>query len=101
MLDVLKLLIPYKNIIASGDYLIATSENYFRDNSGIISFKYGGKLTTVGYITNTVYGENEDAFKSDISPLATIQPMINRAITMLFNAQKTMHVVHPIAIYYE
>jgi len=102
VLEMMKLLIPYKNIVASGDYLIATSEKYFRENNPeVISFKYGGDLTIVGYITNTVYSENDSPSKSSISPLTSIQPMINKMITTLFNSEKTMHIIHPIAIYYE
>ena len=34
IIEILKTLIPYKNIIASGNFLIAASEKFFRDNPG-------------------------------------------------------------------
>ena len=101
IIEMLKRLIPYKNVIASGDYLIAASEKFFRDNPEIIAFKYGGHLSIVGFITNIICGDEETPDNSNDSPLATIQPMINKMITMLFNSQKTMYLIHPIAIYYE
>ncbi len=101
IIKMLKTLIPYKSIIASGDYLIATTERFFRDNPDIVAFKYGGKLSVSGYITNVVYGEEAPVEETAISPLATIQPQINKVMTQMLNYEKTIYIVHPIAIYYE
>ena len=66
----------------------------------MIVFKYGGKISFVGYITNKVTYDNNNEVSNDI-PLSSIKNLVNNAILNVLGKGKDIHIVHRIAIYYE
>lgn len=100
VINALKSLLPYEKIIMSDDFFIATSDEFFRDKPEMIGFKYGGEISSVGYITNKVTYDNDKKVPNDI-PLSTIKNLANNAILNVLGKGKDIYIVHPIAIYYE
>ena len=99
VINALKSLLPYKKIIMSDDFFIATSDKFFREKTEMIGFKYGEEISFVGYITNKVTYDNNEV-PNDI-PLSSIKNLANNAILNVLGKGKEIHIVHPITIYYE
>ena len=67
-----------------------------RDNISTAAFKYGGKITVVGYITNKVMAQAN----SPISTFSSIGNSMNTLTKVFFENIDEMYIVHPVAIYY-
>lgn len=88
-------IVPYNKFGVVNDCLIVLDDEYFRDKSKVIAYKYGGKMTILGYITNISDSNNkerENAFQSFLI-------LINVVMNNFFNKQR-IKIIHPIAIYY-
>ncbi|MCL1882677.1 MAG: hypothetical protein FWF81_02860 [Defluviitaleaceae bacterium] len=89
--------LPYKRFIMTDDCLIPLVDDYFRDDPDIVAFKYGGKMSITGYITNVIINDTEKEYSNDIAPLFN---MLNMAMMTLFKNKDKVFIVHPIALYY-
>lgn len=98
IINAIKSIMPYEKIILVDQFFLATDDKYFRDNPEMLGFKYGGKISFVGYITNIV-GQEEKAMDG-IDALTGFKKFVNSTILNLIS-NKEILVVHPIAIYYE
>lgn len=98
VINAIKSIMPYEKIILVDQFFLATDDKYFRDNPEMLGFKYGGKISFVGYITNIV-GQEEKAMDG-IDSLTGFKKIVNSTILNLIS-NKEILVVHPIAIYYE
>lgn len=98
VINAIKSIMPYEKIILVDQFFLATDDKYFRDNPEMLGFKYGGKISFVGYITNIV-GKEEKAMDG-IDSLTGFKKIVNSTILNLIS-NKEILVVHPIAIYYE
>ncbi len=93
-------LIPYNRMLISSDgYLVPLNTKYFRVDPLDLGFKYGGKITCVGMITNII-GEDTNPNDED-NIFATVQFTANEVLRKLLpTSENNLCVIHPIAIYY-
>ena len=89
-------IVPYNKFGIMGDYLISLDDEYFRDKTKVVAFKYGGKMTLIGHLTNIV---NNDVNGDETNIFSTFPSIINTFMLTFFN-KKEIKIVHPIAIYY-
>lgn len=101
MIKKIKSLLPYTKMIISNDgYLVPLDEKYFRVNSSSIGFMYDGQISCIGMITNIIGDDIEQPSSENI--FGTMQYTINNFIkTLLPTKERTLCVVHPIAVFYD
>lgn len=97
LINMLASIIPYPQIMCISNYVVVLNDDYLRDDLKTASFKYGGKIKVVGYITNKVTAQGNSA----ISAFAGIGNSINALLKIFFENADEMYIVHPIAIYYD
>ena len=97
MVEMLAAIIPYPRILCISNYAVVLDEKYMRDNISTAAFKYGGKITVVGYITNKVMAQAN----SLISTFSGIGNSMNTLTKLFFENIDEMYIVHPVAIYYD
>lgn len=90
--------VPYKRMLCIGEYLLVINDIYCRDSIEMLSFKYGGKIKVLGYITNKIAEENQH---DGLSVFAGVSSSINTIMKLFFDKKEDLFVIHPIAIYYE
>lgn len=99
IINMIMAVVPYRQMLYMKNYLVALNERFMRDDMNLAAFKYGGKIKLVGYITNKIYDEGNSG--SPISVFSGISNSMNQMMKVFFDNQKTIFIVHPIAIYYE
>lgn len=99
MIELLYTILPYRRILCISDNIVVLNDKYMRDSIDITSFKFGGKIKVLGYITNKI--DNLLKSNSNISPLAQIGIVINKTLLSILGQEKSINIVHPVAIYYE
>lgn len=99
LIDMLYTLVPYRRTLCIADNMVVLNDKYMRDNIDMTSFKFGGKIKVLGYITNKIETSTNES--SNISPLAQVGISLNQIMLLFFGQQASLNVVHPIAIYYE
>lgn len=97
LIDMLATIIPYPQIMCISNYVVVLKDDYLRDDLKTASFKYGGKIKVVGYITNKVVAQGNYA----ASAFYGIGNSINSFLKIFFPNADEMYIVHPIAIYYD
>ena len=79
-------------------FVIPLEDQYFRVNPKGMSFKYGGKTTCVGLITNTIDSANNLQSKN---PFSVIQSKVNDLLLGLLQTQNgKLYIIQPIAVFY-
>ena len=99
IIDMLCTLVPYRRTLCIADNMVVLNDKYMRDNIDMTSFKFGGKIKVLGYITNKITTDATES--SNISPLAQVGICLNQIMLSFFGQQSSLNIVHPIAIYYE
>lgn len=99
IIDMLCTLVPYRRTLCISDNMVVLNDQYMRDNIDITSFKFGGKIKVLGYITNKI--ENDTNENSSVSPLAQVGVGLNQIMLSFFGQYPSLNIIHPIAIYYE
>lgn len=99
IIDMLCTLVPYRRTLCISDNMVVLNDRYMRDNIDMTSFKFGGKIKVVGYITNKITADANES--SNVSPLAQVGIGLNQIMLSFFGQQSSLNIVHPIAIYYE
>jgi len=99
IIDMLCTLVPYRRTLCIADNMVVLNDKYMRDNIDMTSFKFGGKVKVLGYITNKITVNANGS--SNISPLAQVGIGLNQIMLSFFGQQSSLNIVHPIAIYYE
>lgn len=89
-------IVPYNKFGIMNDYLIVLDDEYFRDKTKVVAYKYGGKMTMLGYMTNIV---KNDIICDDSNVFRTFPTLINTFMLGFFNKSE-IKIIHPIAIYY-
>jgi len=89
-------IVPYNKFGIMGDYLIVLDDEYFRDKTKVVAYKYGGKMSMLGYLTNIV---NNDVTQDDSNVFRTFPALINTFMLGFFNKTE-IKITHPVAIYY-
>ena len=95
--EAIRSVLPYKRFTMTDNFLIPLVDDYFRDDPNIVAFKYGGKVSILGYVTNVITEEIEEEHNNDIAPLFN---MLNIVMLKLFKNKNKIFIVHPIALYY-
>ena len=95
-IDLILNIIPYNKFGIMGEYLISFDDAYFRDKTKVVAFKYGGKMTLLGYLTNTV---TNNTITDDTNFFNTFPAIINSFMLTFFHKNE-IKIIHPIAIYY-
>ena len=99
IIDMLCTLVPYRRTLCIADNMVVLNDKYMRDNIDMTSFKFGGKIKVLGYITNKITTDATES--SNISPLAQVGIGLNQIMLSFFGQQSSLNIVHPIAIYYK
>lgn len=89
-------IIPYNKFGIMGEYLIVLDDEYFRDKTKVVAYKYGGQMTMLGYLTNIV---NSGFAQTDENIFRTFPSIINTFMLGFFNKSE-IKIIHPVAIYY-
>lgn len=101
IIDMLYTLVPYRRTLCIADNMVVLNDKYMRDNINMTSFKFGGKIRVLGYITNRIETATDTDESSGVSPLAQVGIGLNQIMLSFFGQQSSLNIVHPIAIYYE
>lgn len=101
IIDMLYTLVPYRRTLCIADNMVVLNDKYMRDNINMTSFKFGGKIKVLGYITNKIETATDTDESSSVSPLAQVGIGLNQIMLSFFGQQSSLNIVHPIAIYYE
>lgn len=101
IIDMLYTLVPYRRTLCIADNMVVLNDKYMRDNINMTSFKFGGKIKVLGYITNKIKTAADADENSSVSPLAQVGIGLNQIMLSFFGQQSSLNIVHPIAIYYE
>lgn len=99
IIDMLYTLVPYRRTLCIANNMVVINDKYMRDNIDMTSFKFGGKIKVLGYITNKITTDTTDS--SNVSSLAQVGIGLNQIMLSFFGQQSSLNIVHPIAIYYE
>ena len=101
IIDMLYTLVPYRRTLCIADNMVVLNDKYMRDNINMTSFKFGGKIKVLGYITNRIETATNTDESSGVSPLAQVGIGLNQIMLSFLGQQSSLNIVHPIAIYYE
>lgn len=66
--------------------MVVLNDKYMRDSIDMTSFKFGGKIKVLGYITNKITTDTNDS--TNISPLAQVGIGLNQIMLVAFVTQK-------------
>lgn len=97
LIEAIKNTLPYNRFVMTNNMLVPLDDEYFRDNPNIIAFKYGGKISIFGYVTNIISEEGMPVRNNDFAP---IYDTVNKIMINMFNGQDKIYVVHPVALFY-
>ena len=54
IIEMLCTLVPYQRTLCIADNMVVLNDKYMRDSIDMTSFKFGGKIKVLGYITNKI-----------------------------------------------
>lgn len=77
--------------------LVPLDDEFFRDNPDIVAFKYGGKISVFGYVTNIVSASDKPTQNNDFAQLYST---VNKIMISMFKGQDKVYVVHPVVLFY-
>lgn len=96
-IEAIKNTLPYNRFVMTENFLVPLDDNNFRDDPNIVAFKYGGKMSVFGYVTNVIRSEGTPPRNNDFAPL---YDTVNQIMLNMFNGQDTIYIVHPVALFY-
>lgn len=96
-IEVIQKTLPYKRFLMTENLLVPLDDDCFRDDPNIIAFKYGGKVSVLGYVTNVVKSEETPARNNSF---ASMYDTVNQIMISMFEGQDTIYIIHPIALFY-
>lgn len=99
IIDILCTLVPYRRTLCIADNMVVLNDKYMRDSIDMTSFKFGGKIKALGYITNKIETDSPDI--ENASPLAQVGVALNQIMLSFFGQHSSLNIVHPVAVYYE
>lgn len=99
IIELLITLIPYRKTLCIGDNMVVLNDKYMRDEINMASFKYGGKIKVLGYITNQI--GKTDKNNSNQPVFASIGNILNETMLSFFTGTQNLKIIHPIAVYYD
>lgn len=96
-IEIIRNTLPYDRFVLTNNMLVPLDNENFRDNPDIVAFKYGGKISVFGYVTNIVTADETPNKNNDF---AQVYDSVNKIMIGMFKDQKKIYVVHPVALYY-
>lgn len=101
VIKAIKYIMPYKRMALSNKgFLLPLNNRYFRDAPDLLSFKYGGNITFMGYVTNVLRRGNTT--EENTSAFSFLQTIINQTLFAVLPSNiDQLDVLHPLALYYE
>ncbi len=96
-IEMIRNTLPYDRFVLTTNMLVPLDDENFRDNPDIVAFKYGGKFSVFGYVTNIVTADETAKKNNDF---ADLYDTVNKIMIGMFKDQKKIYVVHPVALYY-
>jgi len=101
IIKAIKYIMPYKRMALSNQgFLLPLNNKYFRDAPDLLSFKYGGNITFMGYVTNVL--NREMSIEENTSVFSNLQILINQTLFAVLPSNiHQLSVLHPLALYYE
>ena len=97
MIEVIRNTLPFKRFVMTSNMLIPLDDDSLRDDPDTVAFKYGGKMTILGYVTNIISSKNSE---QKGNKLTSLYSTINQIMLTLYEGQDHIFVVHPVAIFY-
>lgn len=97
-IELMKTTLPYNRFLMMNNYLVTLDNSCFRDNPDLVSFKYGGDISVVGYVTNIVKQQDEN--ENIDNGFAPMYQAVNSLMLTLYNNEETIYIIHPLAIFY-
>lgn len=97
MIEAIRNTLPYNRFVMTKNMLVPLDDENFRDNPDIVSFKYGGNMSILGYVTNIISDEDTPVRNNDFAPL---YDTVNKVMINMFKKQNKIHIVHPVALFY-
>lgn len=82
IIDMLYTLVPYRRTLCIADNMVVLNDKYMRDNINMTSFKFGGKIKVLGYITNRIETATDTDESSGVSPLAQVGIGLNQIMSV-------------------
>ena len=102
VIDSLKVVVPFKQIVASERFCIPINPAFLRESLREISFKYApNQIMIFGRVTNKIQAVDQAtvAFNNSSMPLNSIMPLLGSITSILFGADS--YIITPIALYVE
>lgn len=96
-IEVIRNILPYNRFLMTENMLMPLDDDNFRDNPNIVAFKYGGKMSILGYVTNIVSADETPERNNNF---ASMYDTVNQIMLSLFNNQRKIYIVHPVALFY-
>lgn len=96
-IEVVRNTLPYNRFLMTENMLMPLDDENFRDNPDIVAFKYGGKMSILGYVTNIVTAGNTPLRNNSF---ASMYDTVNQIMLSLFENQDKIYIVHPVALFY-
>lgn len=96
-IEIIRNTLPYDRFVLTANMLVPLDNESFRDNPEIIAFKYGGKISVFGYVTNIVTADKTTNKNNDF---AEVYDSVNKIMIGMFKKQDKIYVVHPVVLYY-
>lgn len=96
-IEAIKNTLPYNRFVMTNNFLVPLDDTNFRDDPNIVAFKYGGKMSVFGYVTNVVRHEGNPPRNNDFAPL---YDTVNQIMLNMFKGQDVIYIVHPVALFY-
>lgn len=96
-LEVIRNTLPYNHFLLTSSLLVPLDDSNFRDDPSIVAFKYGGKMTIFGYVTNIITKIGQEEASNSFAPMYTA---INQIMLNLIDGANRLYIIHPIALFY-
>ena len=87
VIKMINAIVPYRRMLCMKNYLIVLNDSFCRDNIEMLSFKYGGEIKILGYITNKILGEEND---EGLSVFAGLSTSINAIMQFFFDNKEEL-----------
>ncbi|MFV0353287.1 MAG: hypothetical protein ACK5JF_13415 [Oscillospiraceae bacterium] len=99
MVDAIKLIFPFTKIITTEECIIPLNEKFLREKISEINYKYGGKISILGKVTNIV--EQKGCSSLIKKEFVAMSESINDVFNEFISEKRGYWVVTPITLFFE
>ena len=97
IIKAIRKVLPYNRFMIADSFLIPLTDKYLRDDPDIIAFKYGGKMSIFGYITNIIDSTEQKEYSNRF---ASLYDAMNQTMFNIFRDKERIYIMHPVTMYY-